>query len=68
MSKNFDVSVKITYNYRTTITGDDAIDRFGTIDPDIIRAIVEEQVKNDYGSEFCGDSEFEDVDVDVSEY
>jgi len=64
---HFDINIKLTFNYRETITEDEAMNQFGTTDINMIDMALNDTVIDNL-TEYLEASDFESAEVEVSEY
>jgi hypothetical protein len=62
-----DIHIKLVYHYRETLSAEEAEEKFGTSDIDEIDSAVSDTLTDNL-QEYYDESDFEDSEVDVSEY
>lgn len=62
-----DIHIKLVYHYRETLSASEAEEKFGTSDISEIDSAVSDTIPDNL-QEYYDGSDFEDSEVDVSEY
>jgi hypothetical protein len=62
-----DIHIKLVYHYRETLSASEAEEKFGTSDISEIDSAVSDTIPDNL-QEYYDEADFEDSEVDVSEY